>query len=132
MHVPAQLGAFVRSKPKPVPALGASVAEVVPGLGRHLELRKRAKQMEEEAAARRSKAFLEGAAARDIRHRQTVPRSPKISALGSAGAKAEQRRKKLIAEKEAREREACTFRPETNERPRKAELIEKLLVEDDY
>ena len=124
-------GAFVRSKPKPVSALGASVAEVVPGLGRHLELRKRAKQMEEEAAARRSKAFLEGAAARDIGHRQTVPRSPKISALGSAGAKAERRRKKLIAEKEAREREACTFRPKTNERPRK-ELIEKLLAEDDY
>ena len=121
----------MRSKPKPVSALGASVAEVVPGLGRHLELRKRAKQMEEEAAARRSKAFLEGAAARDIRHRQTVPRSPKISALGSAGAKAEQRRKKLIAEKEAREKEACTFRPKTNERPRK-ELIEKLLAEDDY
>ena len=124
-------GAFVRSKPKPVSALGASVAEVVPGLGRHLELRKRAKQMEEEAAARRSKAFLEGAAARDIRHRQTVPLSPKISALGSAGAKAEARRRKLIAEKEAREKEACTFRPKTNERPRK-ELIEKLLAEDDY
>ena len=119
------------SRSKPVSAIGSSVAEVVPGLGRHLELRKRAKQMEEEAAARRSKAFLEGAAARDIRHRQTVPRSPKISALGSAGAKAEERRKKLIAEKEAREREACTFRPKTNERPRK-ELIEKLLAEDDY
>ena len=120
----------VRSKPKPS-VIGSSVAEVVPGLGRHLELRKRAKQMEEEAAARRSKAFLEGAATRDIRHRQTVPLSPKISALGSAGAKAEARRRKLIAEKEAREREACTFRPRTNERPRK-ELIEKLLAEDDY
>ena len=76
-------------------------------------------------------ARFERRAARDIRHRQTVPRSPKISALGSAGAKAEQRRKKLIAEKEAREKEACTFRPKTNERPRK-ELIEKLLAEDDY
>ena len=120
-----------RARSKPVSAPGLSVAEVVPGLGRHLELRKRAKQMEEEAAARRSKAFLEDAAARDIRHRQTVPLSPKISALGSAGAKAEARRQKLIAEKEAREREACTFRPKTNERPRK-ELIEKLLAEDDY
>jgi|TARA_B110000090_G_scaffold117705_1_gene131036 hypothetical protein len=33
-------------------------------------------------------------------------------------------------EKEQREREACTFRPMTNERPRKA-LIAKILAEDD-
>jgi hypothetical protein len=116
-----------RSKPRKP---SSSVAEVVPGLGRHLELRKRAKQMEDEMAARRSKVFLEDTAMRDIKHRQTIPLSPKISALGSMGAKAEVRRRKLVAEKEQREREACTFYPKTNERPRKA-LIEKLLAEEE-
>ena len=108
-----------------------TVAEVVPGLGRHLELRKRAKAMEDETKARAAKVFLEDVHSLSTKHRQTVPLSPKISALGSQGAKAAARKLRLQMEKELREREACTFRPRTNERPRK-ELIEKILAEDDY
>ena len=115
-----------KSKPKPT----KGVTEVVPGLGRHLELRRRAKQMEEEARARAAKVFLEDAAKKDVTHRQTVPRSPNISANGEIGAKAEERRRRLLAEKEAREKADCTFRPKTNERPRK-ELIERLLAEEE-
>jgi hypothetical protein len=91
---------------------------------------KRAKQLEEEARARAAKAFMEDAVKKDVSHRQTVPMPYNISALGEAGLKAELRRQKLLAEKEEREMKACTFRPKTNERPRK-ELIEKLLAEDE-
>jgi hypothetical protein len=86
--------------------------------------------MEDEARAREARVFLEDAARRDIAHRQTVPRSFNLSAQGEIGRKAEERRRRLMAEKEAREKKDCTFRPKTNERPRK-ELIEKLLAEDD-
>jgi hypothetical protein len=55
-----------------------------------------------------------------------VPLSPKIS----VNPKAQQRKLRAVMEKEQREREACTFRPMTNERPRKA-LIAKILAEDD-
>jgi hypothetical protein len=44
--------------------------------------------------------------------------------------KAELRRQRLMQEKEEKEKRECTFRPKTNERPRK-ELIEKLLADDD-
>jgi len=115
---------------KSKPAKSPNVVEVIPGLGRHLELRKRAKQMEDEARAREARVFLEDAARKDIAHRQTVPRSFNLSAQGEIGRKAEERRRRLLAEKEAREKKDCTFRPKTNERPRK-ELIEKLLAEDD-
>jgi hypothetical protein len=65
-----------------------------------------------------------------VAHRQTVPKQPRISAYAERGVKAETRKKKLVAEKEARERAECTFQPRTNEAPRK-ELIEALLAEDD-
>ena len=117
-------------KPKPKSQNSKSVAEVVPGLGRHLELRQRAKQMEDEAKARAAKVFLEDAVKKDVAHRQTVPKQPRISAYAEHGVKAETRKKKLVAEKEARERAECTFQPRTNEAPRK-ELIEALLAEDD-
>ena len=103
-----------KSKPKPT----KGVTEVVPGLGRHLELRRRAKQMEEEARARAAKVFLEDAAKKDVTHRQTVPRSP-ISANGGIGAKAEERRRRLLAEKEARRRPTARSGPRpTSDRAR--------------
>jgi hypothetical protein len=108
---------------------GRSVAEVVNGLGRHLELRRRAKQLEDEARARAAKVFMEDAVKKDVSHRQTIPVPYNISAMGEAGLKAELRRQKLLAEKEERDMRSCTFRPKTNERPRK-ELIEKLLAEE--
>ena len=45
-------------------------------------------------------------------------------------SEAEERKKRLLAQKEARDKAECTFRPVTNEAPRK-ELIEALLAEDD-
>lgn len=107
-----------------------SVAEVVNGLGRHLELRRRAKQLEDEARARAAKVFHEDAVKKDISHRQTIPVPYNISALGEAGLKSELRRQRLLAEKEVRDMRSCTFQPKTNERPRK-ELIERLLAEDE-
>ena len=117
-------------KSKPKSANSKSVAEVVPGLGRHLELRQRAKQMDDEARARKAKVFLEDAVKKDVAHRQTVPKQPRIRAYTEHGAKAEERKKRLLAQKEARDKAECTFRPVTNEAPRK-ELIEALLAEDD-
>ena len=105
-----------------------SVAEVVNGLGRYLERRQRAKQLEEQARARAKKVFLEDVRDKVVSHRQTIPVPYNISAHGEAGLKAEIRYQRLLAEKEEREMGSCTFRPKTNERPRK-ELIEKLLAE---
>ena len=113
---------------KPKPTKG--VTEVVPGLGRHLELRRRAKQMEEEARARAAKVFLEDAAKKDVTHRRDGAAKPQHQRQRRDGAKAEERRRRLLAEKEAREKADCTFRPKTNERPRK-ELIERLLAEEE-
>ena len=90
MHLPAQRGG---KKSKPKSANSKSVAEVVPGLGRHLELRQRAKQMEDEARARKAKVFLEDAVKKDVAHRQTVPKQPRISAYAEHGAKAEERKR---------------------------------------
>ena len=113
-------------KAKPKSANSKSVAEVVPGLGRHLELRQRAKQMDDEARARKATVFLEDAVKKDVAHGQTVPKQPRICAYTEHGAKAEERKKRL-PRRRGGDKAECTFRPVTNEAPRK-ELIEALLA----
>ena len=72
-----------------------SVVEAVPGLGRHLELRRRAKQMEDDAKARQAKVFMEDAATKKMpAHKQTVPRPYNISGYGEQAMKAELRRQR--------------------------------------
>jgi hypothetical protein len=87
--------------------------------------------MEDDAKARQAKVFMEDAATKKMpAHKQTVPRPYNISGYGEQAMKAELRRQRLMQEKEEKEKRECTFRPKTNERPRK-ELIEKLLADDD-